>query len=412
MAHVEGFAGTYYKSAGLNLNDLIIPPYDTLDAQAANHYRAKSPYNFAHVDLSQKEQEDYTHSLSLLDQWRNKGITQETSNPCYFLYRQNFTAFEKKYQRDTLLCTVGLHDFSKGVIRPHENTFGKYKADRLELLRKTRHNLSHIFGMVKDEEGVLANQFESWSFEKPFLQALGEDGVLHSVWKVEANKAPSIQTFFKEKPIYIVDGHHRYESALMYARELGVEGQWTHPASKTTFCIANVFDPGLVIYPTHRLLKKGSLPLLDWKQVEKTYEIRTISLDKAREFVVSHQKEPKFVVSYQENLYSLSPKNWREAQKLLGKSVAVLGVTWSDRDFLKEFCGVTDSNRGSLIRYEKDFNFTWSLRNETDLIVFHAPPAVSDVTAVADENKYMPQKSTFFIPKLAGGLIFRRLPLF
>jgi uncharacterized protein (DUF1015 family) len=89
-----------------------------------------------------------------------------------------------------------------------------------------------------------------------------------------------------------------------------------------------------------------------------------------------------------------------------------LGVTWSDRGFLKEFCGVTDSNRGSLIRYEKDFEFTWSLRNEFDLIVFHAPPAVSDVTAVADENKYMPQKSTFFIPKLAGGLIFRKLPPF
>ncbi len=412
MAHIEGFKGTCYKSSGLNLNDLIIPPYDTLDSEAALHYKNKNPYNFAHVDLSQKENDDYSHSLSLLEQWRTKGITEETSQPCYFLYRQNFEAFGKKHQRDTLLCTVGLHDFSKGIIRPHENTFGKYKADRLELLRKTRHNLSHIFGMVKDEEGFLATQFEAWSFEKPFLRAQGEDGVLHSIWKVEVEKAPNLQSFFKDKSVYIVDGHHRYESALMYARELGVEGKWEHPASKTTFCIANVFDPGLVIYPTHRLLKKGTLSKFDWNQVEKDYEATPISLEKARDFVVSHQKEPRFLVFYQGQLSVLFPKNRAQWQESQGQSVTKLGVTWSDRGFLKKFCGVTDANRGSLVRYEKDFEFTWSLRNEFDLIVFHAPPAVSDVTAVADENKYMPQKSTFFIPKLAGGLIFRKLPPF
>lgn len=409
MAHIEGFKGTYYKSSGLRLDDLIIPPYDTLDSQAANHYRSKSPYNFSHVDLSLREEDDYSHSLLILDQWRSKGITEETPGSCYFLYRQNFTAFGKSHQRDTLLCTVGLHDFSKGIIRPHENTFGKYKADRLELLRKTRHNLSHIFGMVKDEEGFLSTQFESWSFEKPFLRAQGEDGVTHSIWKIEISKAPSLQTFFTEKPIYIVDGHHRYESALMYARELGVEERWDHPASKTTFCIANVFDPGLVIYPTHRLLKKGSLTQLDWNQLEKQYEINPIPVDRAKEFVVTHQKGPKFIVFYGGTLFTFAPRNWEETQTHLGKSVAALGVTWSDRGFLKEFCGVTDSNRGNLIRYEKDFDLTWSLRNEVDLVIFHAPPVVSDVTAVADENKYMPQKSTFFIPKLAGGLIFRKL---
>lgn len=412
MAHVEAFKGTYYKPSSLNLADLIIPPYDTLDSQAADHYRSKSPYNFAHVDLAQRENDDYSHSLNLLEQWRTKGITEETSKPCYFLYRQNFLAFGKSYQRDTLLCTVGLHDFSKGIIRPHENTFGKYKADRLELLKKTRHNLSHIFGMVKDEDGVLASQFETWSFEKPFLKAQGEDGVLHSVWKVEASHAPAIQPFFKDRPIYIVDGHHRYESALMYARELGVEGKWDHPASMTTFCIANVFDPGLVIYPTHRLLKKGSLgSKMDWSRIEKDYLRTPISLEGARDFVVSHPKEPKFLIFNEGQLWVLAPRSWAESQTSMGKSIASLGVTWSDRGFLKEFCGVTDDNRRDLIRYEKDFEQTWSLRNEVDLIVFQAPPAVSDVTAVADERKYMPQKSTFFIPKLAGGLIFRKLPL-
>lgn len=411
MAHVAPFKGTFYQASGLSLNDLIIPPYDTLDSEAADHYRKKSPYNFSHVDLAIRENDDYLHSKNLLETWRTKGITQETSSPCYFLYRQDFEAFGKKHQRDTLLCTVGLEDFSKCIIRPHENTFGKYKADRLELLRQTQHNLSHIFGMVKDPDGFLESQFENWAFEKPFLQAQGEDGVVHSIWKKEIEKASEVAQFFNDKPLYIVDGHHRYESALMYAREMGAEGKWDHPASQTTFCIANVYDPGLIVYPTHRLLKKGTLKDLSWNHVEKSFYVEKTSRDVLKNFVQTHPKAPQFAVFYQGELYFLVPKNLAAAQDSLGKSVARLGVTWSDREFLKEFCGVTDSNRGSLIRYEKDFEATWGLKDQFDLIVFQAPPAVQDVTEVADEQKYMPQKSTFFIPKLAGGLIFRKLAL-
>jgi len=410
MAHVAPFTGTFYKTQSVVLNDLIIPPYDTLDSKAADHYRQKSPYNFSHVDLAVRENDDYLNSKTLLEQWHTKGITQETQSSCYFLYRQNFKAFGKNHQRDTLLCTVGLEDFSKGIIRPHENTFGKYKADRLELLRQTRHNLSHIFGMVKDPEGFLESQFENWAFEPPFLQAEGEDGVLHSVWKKESEKVPQLAQFFSDKPIYIVDGHHRYESALMYARELGVEGRWEHPASMTTFCIANVYDPGLIVYPTHRLLKKGSLKELNWPQIEARFFVEKSNQKALASFVQTHQGLARFALFYQGDVFILSPKNLAEAQAQLGKSVAQLGVTWSDREFLKLFCGVTDDNRGALIRYEKDFECTWALRNDFDLIVFQAPPSVQDVTEVADDKKFMPQKSTFFIPKLAGGLVFRKLP--
>lgn len=409
MSHVVGFKGTHYHPRKFQLSDLIIPPYDAIPADAVETYRNKSIYNFSHVDLARHEGDDYLESKALLDQWLAKGIIEETPTPCYFLYRQNFTAFGKTHQRDTLLCTVGLEDFSKGIIRPHENTFGKYKADRLELLKNTGYNLSHIFGMVKDQEGFLATQFENWSFEAPFLQAKSDDGVVHTLWKKEAIQAPEISAFFQHKPIYIVDGHHRYESALMYARQLGVEGQWDHPAAVTTFCIANVYDPGLIIYPTHRLLKKGALAHWDWEKVRTQFEVNPISIEATRTFVTSHQESPKFIVYRAGELFLLSPRNWAETRSELGDSVARLGVTWSDRFFLKEFCGVTDSNRGTLIRYEKDFDFTWSLRDQADLIVFQAPPAVEDVTSVADEKKYMPQKSTFFIPKLAGGLVFRKL---
>jgi uncharacterized protein (DUF1015 family) len=262
--------------------------------------------------------------------------------------------------------------------------------------------------MVKDSEGFLNSQFEKWVFEKPFLSAKSEDGVSHTVWKTEVNRAPDISAFFKDKPIYIVDGHHRYESALMYAKEMGVEGKFEHPAAHTTFCIANVYDPGLVVYPTHRILRKGLLKSFSVSQLENDYAVTPLSLEELKKFVSMADPTPRFALYYEGKLYSLLPRDWVGLGKKVGVSVAKLAVTWSDHCFLKDFCGVNDSNRGTSIRYEKDVDFTWSLREQSDLILFHAPPAVSDVTAVADEKKYMPQKSTFFIPKLAGGLVFRK----
>jgi len=408
MALVSGFKGSYYKIHSPDLSSLIIPPYDAIPEGAEEKYRAKSNYNFAHVDLSRKENDDYSSSKTLLSDWVKKGIVEETSTPCYFLYQQSFSAYGKEHTRRTLLCTVGLEDFSKGIVRPHENTFGKYKADRLQLLRMTQYNLSHIFGMVKDSEGFLNSQFEKWVFEKPFLSATSEDGVSHTVWKTEVNRAPDISAFFKDKPIYIVDGHHRYESALMYAKEMGVEGKFEHPAAHTTFCIANVYDPGLVVYPTHRILRKGLLKSFSISQLEKDYAVTPLSFEQLKKFVSMADPTPRFALYYDGKLYSLLPRDWVGLGKKVGVSVAKLAVTWSDHCFLKDFCGVNDSNRGTSIRYEKDVDFTWSLREQSDLILFHAPPAVSDVTAVADEKKYMPQKSTFFIPKLAGGLVFRK----
>ena len=409
MAFISAFKGSYFKTETNNLSDLIIPPYDTLDAHTTELYRRKSPYNFAHVDLQLREDDDYAHSLSLLEKWKQSGVIQETSSPCFFLYRQNFSALGRTHQRDTLLCTVGLEDFSKGIIRPHENTFGKYKADRLQLLRKTQYNLSHIFGMVKDPNGFLAEQFEHWSFEKPFLRARSEDGVEHTIWRVEEIKAPEVVSFFSSIHIYIVDGHHRYESALMYAREMGVEGKFEHPASKTTFCIANTFDPGLIIFPTHRLLAKGTHDEFDWSRIEHQYTVTSISLEEAKVFTSHHQKNPSFVIYFQNKFYLLNPRDWTQWSSEVGQSVAKLAVTWSDHRFLKEYFGVNDQNRRETISYEKDFESAWSKKDEKKLIVFHAPPAVSDVTSVADEKKFMPQKSTFFIPKLYGGLIFRNL---
>lgn len=410
MAKIFPYKSLYYDTDTFkDLTPLVIPPYDNIPAGDEKKYLARSPYNFAHVLLPQSPDEDYSRALELLNRWRDQHILKETAVPCYYLYQQSFEAYGQKHVRHTLMCSVELHPFSEGIIRPHENTYGQYKADRLQILRKTQVNLSHIFGMVNDEEGFLENIFEKWMFGAPFLKAKTDDGTEHMVWKAEGAKHPEIAEFFNDKPIYIVDGHHRYESALMYAKESGAYGNPSHPASRMIFAIANTYDPGLIVFPTHRAVKKGQCPSLNLGSIEDKYQMLPLTPEALLRFVEKAQQTPQFALYYKNSLYLMIPKNWQNEAETLGQSVTRLSVTWSDLKFAKEFCGFDDTNRSQKISYNKDAKELWEKRDSYDLIIFHAPPAVADVTAVADEKKFMPQKSTYFFPKLAAGFTMRRL---
>lgn len=409
MSHVFPFKALHFNSDQVkDIGEVIIPPYDAIPEEDVPKYLAKSPYNFAHVLLPRSANEDYSHALQLLTKWRETGILRETSGPCYFLYEQKFEAYGSSHSRRVLMCTVELCDFSKGIVRPHENTYGQYKADRLAILKKTQCNLSHIFGMVRDQKGTLESLYEKWVYEKPFLKGNMGDGVEHAVWKIEASKAPEIQPFFEDHPIYIVDGHHRYESSLMYAKELGVVGNRNHPASQMLFAIANAYDPGLVVFPTHRMVRKGDAPAPQLAAIEKRFQLEKREESWLKGFVDTARKDPNFALYMNGVIYEAIPKNWVGEESKIGKSVTRLGVTWSDHYFLKENCGVDDSNRKARIHYERDLKVAWRDRDKFQLVVFQPRPNVTDVSDVADEKLFMPQKSTYFFPKLAAGLVMRR----
>ncbi len=410
MAKVFPYKALYYDNKTFNdLTSLVIPPYDNIPGGEEQKYLKRSPYNFAHVLLPHSADEDYSHAKDLLKKWQEQHILKETGIPCYYLYQQTFEAYGQSHIRHTLMCAVELQPFSEGIIRPHENTYGQYKADRLQILRKTQCNLSHVFGMVNDGEGFLEGIFEKWMFEPPFLKAQTDDGTEHRLWKVEGAKYPEVTEFFNDRPIYIVDGHHRYESALMYAKECGAYGDPKKPASQMLFAIANTFDPGLIVFPTHRAVKKGTCNSLDLGAIEKQYQLLPLAPQDLFSFVEKPQMTPQFALYYHNQLYLVIPNNWQNEADKIGKSVAKLSVIWSDHKFAKEFCGIDDSHRSQKISYDKDAKALWEKRDSYELIIFHAPPAVSDVTSVADEKRFMPQKSTYFFPKLAAGFTMRRL---
>ena len=410
MAKVSPYKALHYNNETFkDLTPLVIPPYDNIPAGDEQKYLSRSPYNFAHVLLPHSVDEDYSQANELLKTWQSQQILKETASPCYYLYQQTFEAYGKKHVRHTLMCAVELQPFSEAIIRPHENTYGQYKADRLQILRKTQCNLSHIFGMVNDEEGFLESLYEKWMYETPFLKGRTDDGTEHIVWKVEGAKYPQVSQFFADKPIYIVDGHHRYESALTYAKESGAYGDPQKPASQMLFAIANTFDPGLVVFPTHRAVKKGNCPNLDLGKIETKYQLLPLAPEALLRFVEKPQQTPQFAFYYRNQLFLVIPKNWQNEAEKIGKSVAKLSVFWSDHQFAREFCGIDDTNRSQKIAYDKDAKALWDKRDNYDLVIFHAPPAVSDVSHVADEKRFMPQKSTYFFPKLAAGFTMRRL---
>lgn len=408
MANVSPFKALHYNPTKLpTMSELICPPYDAIPKGEEAKYLNRSPYNFAHVILPRVGDDNYVVANETLRKWREIGVLKEDPTPGFYVYQQRFQMDDVTHVRQTLMGTVKLVDFKEAVVRPHENTFNKYKEDRLKILRATRCNLSHIFAMVKDPEGFLQTVWESAVFQEPLLTGMSDEGVEHAIWRLPTSQNAAISAFFQDKPIYIVDGHHRYESALRYARELGVEGKDDHPAAHMLFSIANTFDPALVVLPTHRIVK--NVPTDKLAQLSKEFHLEEKTTEWLYDFVKRPTPVPAFGLYYGGKLYRCSPSHPHQEEKNWGKALSKLAVKWSDHRLLSDYCGVNDDNRAEKVSYDKDARAVWEKRDEATLVIFHAPPAVEEIAHIADEKGFMPQKSTYFFPKLAAGFIFRAL---
>jgi uncharacterized protein (DUF1015 family) len=408
MPRVQPFAGIYYNPKMIaDLSDVVTPPYDNIPDEERDGYLNRSPYNFTHAILPRENDPDYVHTAALLTRWRESKILLQDNGPHYYLYRQSFEVDGRTHHRMSLMCTVPLSEFGEGHVRPHENTHGAHKEDRLRILRATQYNLSHVFAMVQDPEAYLASLYEEWMFHQPLLRATTKDGVEQLVWRVEASKAPGLSDFFADKPLYILDGHHRYSSALMYAKEKGVVGDPKHPAARMLFSIANNADPALKVFPTHRKLKHFDVKSFPWAAFEKEFYHQPMSeADLAS--LASHAADgPRFALWVDGKLLACEPKHPETAVAKYGEALSRQPVIWSDERLLTGLLGIEAQERVHSIHYERDWKVLWKDRERSPLVVFHSPPAVNSVARVADQKGFMPQKSTYFFPKLAAGLILR-----
>jgi uncharacterized protein (DUF1015 family) len=265
MADVRPFRGIRYNAEAIgDLSLVVAPPYDIIDAEQRDAYYNKHPYNVIRLILNRPKKSDadaeqpYVRAAQFLDRWLAQRILIQDSVPCMYLYRQRYL-MEGSYRECTgLVARVRLEEFSDGGILPHENILPKPLTDRTYLLEHTKANLSFVHAMYSDPAEKLRDPMLAEMERFPLAQFQTQDGMAHDVWGItDEGFIKKVSTFLRKKPLYIADGHHRYQTALDYCRRHRESGEITDDEDPRNFLmmmIVEMENPGLALLPVHRVL--------------------------------------------------------------------------------------------------------------------------------------------------------------
>jgi len=266
MALLAPFRGLRYNLAKITrMEDVVTPPYDVIDLQAQAAFAAKNPYNMIHLDLSKNfsaaELTDarYQQARETFQRWQEEGVLLREQEPAIYLYHVDYALPSGgRRTRKGLLSLVRLAEFAEGIVKPHEKTFSGVTSDRLRLLDTCHAQFSPIFSLYPDAEGTVMTLLEAACPAEPLCSVVDHDGCLHKLWAVsEPAVLAEVAALFKEKPLYIADGHHRYTTALQFRalmRERQGEVAADSPYNHTMMYLCGMEDPGLSVLPTHRLV--------------------------------------------------------------------------------------------------------------------------------------------------------------
>lgn len=263
MADVRPLPGIRY-APGIDLAAVVTPPYDVISSEAQTRYYARAPENIIRLELGRDSPDDdeldnrYTRAATIFADWRLRGVLRQDA-PALYLYEQRFHALGGERRRLSLLARVRIEPWEAGVVLPHERTLSKPKSDRLKLARATAATLSPIMALYDDPQGALAKSLARLLKRAPAVAFSDETGEEHRLW-ITRDTALIERTaaFFRERQIYIADGHHRYETALAYREELREARHELSPedaANFTLMALSAIEDPGLVVLPTHRIVR-------------------------------------------------------------------------------------------------------------------------------------------------------------
>ena len=255
MADVQPLNALHYALDRVGgLPPVVAPPYDVIDAELRADLASRSPYNVVEIDLPQADGDldPYAHAATLFNLWQADEILVRDPEPAFWALAQDYTGPDgTAYTRKGLFARVRVEDYGPGRIRPHERTHPGPKEDRLRLTRATRANLSPIFSLYDDPEGAAWGALSPHTETVPWGEVTDDDGTQHRLWRVQdAGALEAVTATLADTELLIADGHHRYETARVYADEIGGEGEHRY----VLMCLVALQDPGLTVFPTHRLL--------------------------------------------------------------------------------------------------------------------------------------------------------------
>jgi uncharacterized protein (DUF1015 family) len=416
MADVEPLRALHYDPAVAgDLGDLVAPPYDVIDPEYRERLAARSSYNVVHVDLPAGE-DPYADAARLWKHWRAEGALVPDGRPALWPLRQEYLSPDReRLHRRGFLCRVRIEEYGAGRIRPHERTHPGPREDRLRLTRATRANLSAIFALYSDPEGAAWRTLEPACAAAPWGAVEDDEGTTHRLWRVDDPVAiAAVQGAVRGAELLIADGHHRYETARAYADEVGGDGSHRYVLA----CLVALEDPGLVVFPTHRLVR-GLSP--DQHEALATAVRRDFEITE----VAKHELAPSagpgpltmgYIDSHFKRAFRLVLRDSAIAEDALRRHAAPvrhLDTAVLEELILKGALGMTDDDiahqRG--LGYARDVTEVLDLVESTqaDAAFVLRPTPVDLVSEVAAAGETMPPKSTFFYPKLLTGLLFNPL---
>ena len=421
MADVRPFRALRYNPE-LDLATVVCPPFDTIPPQLQDELYERSPFNAVRVELAKENGGTrYESAARTLKEWLDGGTVRRDTMPAYYLYEQTFPYGDKSYTRRLLFARLRVVPWSEGAVLPHEQTFPKHKQDRLELYRTAKVNGSPVFLFYRDNEKRVHDLIDEGEHQElPLAEFEGVDGQHHRLMRIdEPATIEELERAFAAETLYVADGHHRYETALMYREEVKSQhAEWTggEPENFALVGLVAADDPGMLVLPTHRLTNADA----PWSDVEprlqEMFSFESFDGD-ASELMRSLTAKSALAIAISDGTYIAITKDRTSVDRLLPQERSsewrTLDYAICDYAILRGVLGLSDEQT-------KDQKIVWftedaasALRQVREGKATHAiilnPVSVQRVLDLADAGERMPQKSTFFYPKVPTGLIFNPL---
>ena len=422
MAEIRPFRALRFNTeqAGA-ISELVCPPYDIISEEQRLAYLERNPHNIIRLELP-KGDDPYQAAGKTLQQWLEEGILRQDEQEGIYIYEEEFTVNGLHTKFKGCIVRVKLEEFSKGVVLPHEETLSKAKEDRFNLMKATDCNFSQIYSLYMDPTHAITGQLDQLSEGTPENELTDQEGVTHRLWIVnDAAAIARICEAFADKKLYIADGHHRYETALNYRNYCREQHKGTGGEDYVMMMLVDMEHPGLVVLPTHRLVR--DLPVFDAEKLLedcKAYFTVTQEADiataeaKLKTLYDAGQKAFAFYSGGQGYALLTLKDEHILSQLLPEKSAASQGldVTVLHTLILEKIFGIDADNMAKQINltYVKQLDDAIAAvqNGKAQCTFLLNPTKVTEIRDVAAAGEKMPQKSTYFYPKLITGLVMNR----
>ncbi len=421
MAKIKPFRALRYLEKAGKSEDIVCPPYDIISESERLALLKKNPYNLIRLELP-KGEKPYDEAAEITSAWLNEGIIGEDEREGIYIYEEKFEVEGKNYSLKGFVSLVRLYEFSENVVLPHEETLSKAKQDRFNLMTATGCSFSQIYSLYMDEDKSVSSKIEALSGGEPDISFQTDDGIVHNLWCVYDKEAIEyITDKLSDKKLYIADGHHRYETALNYARANSKD--LADDNERTNYCmmmLVNMESDGLVVFPTHRIIY--SLESFDLektlKACEEHFEIKALTKEEAEaEMKKAEESNKKAFTLYtgNGNYTLLTLKNEGVMAEILSdKSRATqdLDVSVLHSLILERLFSIDKENMANQknLRYTRDIDEAVEAvdNGEANCSFIINATRVTQIRDVALAGEKMPQKSTYFYPKIITGLVMNK----